>query len=119
MREWIIRLTTAGVAAAAWLLVGGAALGDEIRYLAWDDQEARAVLRLASGTQSVVLGDGVPGFGTVVVLDESHVVLQRVLSEAERTELESRGFIGHWAEEVEVVREDLRFQGIPMPPPNP
>ena len=94
-------------------LIGKAALADEIRYLAWNGPHARATIGVAGTTRSVAIGDSIPGFGTVITLDEWHMVLRRFLSEAERADLESRGFIGHRANQVEVVREDLRFHGIP------
>ena len=106
IRAWI------GMAVIVGFLCGNAALADEIRYLAWDGQHARAVVETAGGARAVSLGDEVSGFGTVIELDPSHIVLRRFLSAAERADLERRGLIGHRAELVEVIRWDLRFHGI-------
>jgi hypothetical protein len=103
-----------GVALTLSLLCGNAGLAGELRYLAWDGSHARAVVEIAGAARSLSLGDPVPGYGAVIELDPSHIVLRRVLSDAEREDLARRGSVVHRAEKVLVIREDLRFHAIPM-----
>ena len=103
---WIV------IALFVGLVSGNSALADRLRYLAWDGSHARGVIETEGHAREVSLGDQVPEFGTVVELDASHIVLRRVLSDAERANLERLGSIGHRDEKVGVVREDLRFHAI-------
>ncbi len=102
--------------AAISTLASGKSSADEIRYLAWDESAQRAVIETAAGAQVVELGDLVPGYGSVISIDREVIVLRRVLSEAERDALYEQGRTDYWAEQVDVVREDLLFHGVATPP---
>jgi hypothetical protein len=85
-----------------------------VRYLTWSEHTRRGVIATPAGRQQVELGDSVPGYGTVIELDETRVVLRRVLSEAERASLVARGFADYGARQLEVIREDLAIRLIPV-----
>jgi len=111
-----MRRARIAIAVLAGLSVGRGALGEEIRYLGWNAQQREGVIETSAGTRSVTLGDWVSQFGNVVDLDETRVVLRLELTEAERADRDRRGLLGYAAKELEVVREDLRFQGISVAP---
>lgn len=108
-------LLTLTLAAFGLVAYQGAWAG-EIRYLAWNDEFEEAAVETAAGAQWVGLGDWVPGFGTVVDIDEERVVLRRILDETEREALASQGFLSYAAEEAVVLREDLRFHILSAEP---
>jgi hypothetical protein len=111
-----MRRAKIAIAVVIGLSVGRGALGEEIRYLGWNAQQRKAVIETSAGARSVSLGEWVSRFGTVVDVDESRVVLRLELTEAERADRQRRGLLGYAAKELEVVREDLRFQGISIAP---
>jgi len=111
----VARFSLAGVVFAL-LLAGEAAFADEVRYLAWDPQQGTALVQSAAGRQWVATGGSVPGFGQVISINETHLVLERFLTEAERAELVSNGAIPHLADQIEVLRWDLHFHGIAVRP---
>lgn len=114
-RQLILRSVTV-LAGLLPMLCAVNAFAGEIRYLAWDEQHRRAAIETAAGARHVELGDSIPGLGSVVALDDTLLVVRRVLSEAERAQLAEQGLTDYWAEQVEVIREDLLFHGIPIAP---
>ncbi len=86
----------------------------EVRYLGrFIDREA-ALIRLSGQDYEISEGTVIPGWGTVKQITDTHLIVQRVLSEAEKEELAGQGAAVYDILEIHIPHDDLRIVPVPV-----
>jgi hypothetical protein len=100
-------------------MVLGAAAGGEAQSLQYWGREAEARwgwIKLGAGkAHAVEPGTEIQSWGRVKEVHDDRIVVERVVTEAEKRDLEARGALVYDVLEIHILREDLR-QLMPMPP---
>jgi len=98
-----------------WLWSAAVVQAQEFRYLGPSPSMTTGRIELAPGqVREVSVGDEIPGWGRVIVITETHLVVERRLSEAEQERLRSQGMAVYTVLELRIPRADLGAQ--PLPP---
>ena len=107
----------AGLLAASLAHPSGIA-AESLRYWGAQGGTATGWVELGHKTfREVAPGMEIPGWGRVKEIGEDRIVVERPLTEAEKTDLEERGAATYDALEIHIPREDLRVQPPPQVPP--
>jgi hypothetical protein len=102
----------AGVLSAG-LVAASPGAGQELRY--WGKQAGTASGRIEMGHGAYYeIGPGteIPGWGRVKEVSESHLVVERVLTESQKSQLREQGAMVYDVLHIHIPNEDLR-----RPPP--
>jgi hypothetical protein len=84
----------------------------ELRYLGPSPGTPTGRIELAPGqVREVTVGDEIPGWGRVREVGDDHLIVERVLGEADQERLQSEGMMPYDVLELRILREDLRFPG--------
>ena len=90
---------------------------DSLRYLDELGDGGSAVLEINGTKRQVAVGDEVPGRGTIVEIDSRRMVIERRLTESERTDLRSRGMMAPRVHRTLVPRNALMRALFPAAAP--
>jgi hypothetical protein len=106
-------------AAIAWNTAPPALSAEHLRYWGMSPDTTAGIIELGGNQRArVVVGSEIPGWGRVKALTDSHLVVERVLTDLDKQELEDQGAMVYDRIETRVPREDLRH-GRPLPWPHP
>lgn len=98
-----------------WTWSAMAAHAQELRYLG-PSSGTTGWIELAPGqAREITVGAEIPGWGNVARILESHLVVERRVSEAEQERLRSQGMATYEVLELYIPRVDLGTQPLPAP----
>ena len=103
----------------AWGIATSALGGETLRYWGTGPDPATGTIEIGKGRyERVTVGTEIPGWGRVTALTDSHLVVERVLSDLDKQELADKGAMVYDRIEMRFSREDLLY-GRPLPWPQP
>jgi hypothetical protein len=86
------------------------------RYLGPSSGTPTGWVELSPGqVREVAIGTEIAGWGRVTRITETHLVVERRLSETEQAQLRSQGMAVYGAQELHIPRTDLGVQPLPSP----
>ncbi|MGH7314202.1 MAG: hypothetical protein ACREJV_13585 [Candidatus Rokuibacteriota bacterium] len=98
-----------------WTWSAMVAHAQELRYLG-PSSGTTGWIELAPGQATeVTVGAEIPGWGRVARIVESHLVIERRVSEAEQERLRSQGMAAYEVLELLIPRVDLGTHPLPAP----
>ena len=104
------------VSVFAFLVVSASfADAQEIQYLGKLSGREAGLIRMSGQDYEVSEGTVIPGWGTVKEITDRHLILQRVLSEAEKEEIARQGGAIYEILEIHLPHQDLRLVPVPIP----
>jgi len=102
-----------GIFVAGWLCSGAAVHAQGLSYLGPNPGASTGWIEIAPGQVTEVrIGDEIPGWGSVIQIVETHLVVERRLSQAEQDQLRARGALVYQVLEVQIPRTDLEAQPL-------
>ena len=99
------------------LLLGSPSFADAqgIQYLGKLIDREAGLIRMSGQDYEVSEGTVIPGWGTVKEITDRLLILQRVLSEAEKEEIARQGGAIYEILEIHLPHQDLRLVPVPVP----
>jgi len=102
-----------GVLVALWLCSGAAVHAQGLSYLGPNPGAPTGWIEIAPGQVTEVrVGDEIPGWGAVTQIVETHLVVERRLSQAEQDQLRARGAAVYQVLEIQIPRTDLEAEPL-------
>jgi hypothetical protein len=93
---------------AFWLVPGFSLNAEDLSYLGKFEGEEVGLVRIADRDYEVSVGTVLEGRGTVKEIMDTHLIIERVLSDTERAELEFQGAAVYDAVHIYIPHHDLR-----------
>lgn len=103
MRFFILAVCLAGL-----LVVAHSARSDDIRYMGRIVGANAGRAQVSGKNVDLLPGTSIPGWGTVTEITDTHLLLQRELTDRDRGELRRQGAADYEILEITIPREDLR-----------
>lgn len=85
-----------------------------LRYRGKAPGTAAGTIELGAQRYVIEPGAEIPGWGRVKEVADTYLIVEHVLTEAEKNALEQHGALVHDVTEIHIPREDLRQ--MPLPP---